>query len=1514
MKCSTAPFNPCPTIPNAQCVVYTGPNLPNINVTTNMRLDTILNTLNSIVNDFEFNLFTEDSLTVDFSGDGSSNTPLTADVIVSDVGNNSILILDSGLYVPNSIQNGVVLGGIVTWLQDYEYHVSPAVYYINGVRFDQRDDFPSGFTFTLDPPDGTYNRIDTFAVNTDGFTEVLPGTPSIDPAQAPLDTASQLELSLALVEVGTTEPTIDVECLYKNNLESPLWINTTSNSTRLNPDSTNTPCNGTKSIEGTAVVTNDNILFTRSSNFIPGASHSLATFLIRSKGFSGNNNFMRLQWEFNGTPVGTSVALRNLAFGFQGLDTTSCQIVSIPFSFFGLTSTSIVNSFRMTGSIAQVGGIGFYIDDLCLQGQPLPGAPTNADEKVKVSSNDTTAGYLNGKLVAGAGVTLTENNNGANETLSISVTTTLSADNGLSESPTNNVQLGGNPLLFDTVIPTSGFHLTITSSSTSHTLQSNNSGNAGSAVVGLSSGVGGAGIVGSSQSATSGYGGSFTSVAGIGTLASGPLGSQTTAFNSGTTNVIPISVFQRTTTGTAANGIGGSIDLKLDTDAGNLPISNQIITKYTSAADLARTSQLSFTGYDGGTLKTSLILNGDGSAQLPEYGAGTFTGTDTFWLAVDTDGNVIEMAAPSGGGSVTADNGLTINPSGNVQLGATTSLGADLLHESYIDAEGFGLTINGIKSFTAEAHNAVFTVKNRYTGGDGSEGVYIDVDGSGSTGLAITSENTGATIIADSIGIFAQSDASGSTSGQFITAGTNGTGILVSATGGGNSKPIVSYVYGTNHNDVNISLELHKDTISATPPDDGIGQAIDFICATDANSQYRANRIISKWSDAFTANRTSQFILSGVGSAIEADLFTLTGTGALQLNKYGLGNFVGTETYILAVDVSGNVIEVDPGTLGGGGSITADNGLTMSTSTNAQLGGSLLQDTVVAAGAFQMDFTGSHANYVLGVDNNTAGTAIDAQSTGGTAVLGNGVLGGVFTGVTGVTGITTTNGGLAGVFSGTFSGTNTNLTVLDVQRHTSGTPAAGMGGKIQYTLEATASTMAAGTLGVIWTDPVSATATSRFDISLLDTGVAGRKLSLSGAGQLSLDEYGTGTFTGTDAYWLAVDSSGNIIEKAAPTTFTGITADNGLSVSSSSNTRLGGSALLANTSILTSAFSLTINSSHGVNTLAAVNTGSGSGVSGSSAALYGVLGLGTAGLAVGVYGSAGSGVGVVAESTTGGTGLYAKSQTGLAAIFLVNPSTTSTVDQIMKLQRTSTGTPSNGIGGYIGFEVGYASGLISEASRIATTWSNVTTRNSTLDFYTKDTNVLARKMSIAGTGRLTLDTYGTGAITGGSPTFALNVDAAGNVIEAAIGSGMTNPMGAIGDIITSSDGSGTPAAISPGAAGTVLTSNGAGAQPTWQAGAGGSGIVRVVASTASPLTLGSTALTDYVYLVSGTTTVTLPTAVGNSNRYTVINVGVNTVTIATTGGQSIEGLSPDTLTNQFESVDLISDGSNWFVI
>lgn len=75
----------------------------------------------------------------------------------------------------------------------------------------------------------------------------------------------------------------------------------------------------------------------------------------------------------------------------------------------------------------------------------------NTDETAKVSANDTTAGYLNGKLVAGSGITLTENNNGGNETLTIASTVTpgVTGFTGSQNTASPNNTVNASRLLVD---------------------------------------------------------------------------------------------------------------------------------------------------------------------------------------------------------------------------------------------------------------------------------------------------------------------------------------------------------------------------------------------------------------------------------------------------------------------------------------------------------------------------------------------------------------------------------------------------------------------------------------------------------------------------------------------------------------------------------------------------------------------------------------------------------------------------------------------------------------------------------------------------------------------------------------------------------------------------------------------------------------------------------------------------------------------------------------------------------
>jgi hypothetical protein len=94
---------------------------------------------------------------------------------------------------------------------------------------------------------------------------------------------------------------------------------------------------------------------------------------------------------------------------------------------------------------------------------------------------------------------------------------------------------------------------------------------------------------------------------------------------------------------------------------------------------------------------------------------------------------------------------------------------------------------------------------------------------------------------------------------------------------------------------------------------------------------------------------------------------------------------------------------------------------------------------------------------------------------------------------------------------------------------------------------------------------------------------------------------------------------------------------------------------------------------------------------------------------------------------------------------------------------------------------------------------------------------------------------------------------------------------------------------------------------------GGSGITRTIATVTSIVTLGATASTDYVTFIGASGVVTLPTAVGNTNMYTLKNVDTTNKTISTTSSQTIDGTTTITLAPD-ASVDVVSDGSNWRIV
>jgi hypothetical protein len=95
----------------------------------------------------------------------------------------------------------------------------------------------------------------------------------------------------------------------------------------------------------------------------------------------------------------------------------------------------------------------------------------------------------------------------------------------------------------------------------------------------------------------------------------------------------------------------------------------------------------------------------------------------------------------------------------------------------------------------------------------------------------------------------------------------------------------------------------------------------------------------------------------------------------------------------------------------------------------------------------------------------------------------------------------------------------------------------------------------------------------------------------------------------------------------------------------------------------------------------------------------------------------------------------------------------------------------------------------------------------------------------------------------------------------------------------------------------------------------GAGYKRTVAAISAVTTGAAAPLMDYIYFWSGSTiyAFTMPTAVGNTNRYTLKNGSTVSQTVTTTSSQTIDGSTTITLRPN-TSVDLISNSTNWLAI
>lgn len=247
---------------------------------------------------------------------------------------------------------------------------------------------------------------------------------------------------------------------------------------------------------GSAVVevqaTGTYLVYGHGSTDVSGGSSRTVTavglFLDSGVGFNvvgGTSIWLYNRTNGAGANTGSFMAVMNLSAGDQ-LKLRGIRVAG--------TSTIVTAQGGSGLTLVRI-GIGAGIDAELLQGRSIATtAPTNnqvlvwnagssqwqpadqsgggGDELVKVSANDTTAGYLNGKLVAGANITLTEQNNGGNETLSVAATSAPPGCLEVSSGTTIQTTATGPTLMSGMVltVPTTGTYLAIFTTLVENTL------------------------------------------------------------------------------------------------------------------------------------------------------------------------------------------------------------------------------------------------------------------------------------------------------------------------------------------------------------------------------------------------------------------------------------------------------------------------------------------------------------------------------------------------------------------------------------------------------------------------------------------------------------------------------------------------------------------------------------------------------------------------------------------------------------------------------------------------------------------------------------------------------------------------------------------------------------------------------------------------------------------------------------------------------------------------------------
>jgi len=222
-------------------------------------------------------------------------------------------------------------------------------------------------------------------------------------------------------------------------------------------------------------------------------------------------------------------------------------------------------------------------------------------------------------------------------------TSGLNATNGLNILG-SDIKLGGT-LIEDTTINTLGYATTLIGSTSVFPIL-NITNVTGAGLVVSANGTG----QGINSTSVSGAAVSAVSTSSIGVIAQGSIAGQFLIEASSTNTVRPIIQLYRNTSGTAANGIGGSIDFSIETNTGGGANASKISTAYTDSTPGSLTADFTVDVINNDVLAEKLKVYGSGQLKLNEYTTSnafeSASGSSVGLLNVDNTGNVFVSSTP----------------------------------------------------------------------------------------------------------------------------------------------------------------------------------------------------------------------------------------------------------------------------------------------------------------------------------------------------------------------------------------------------------------------------------------------------------------------------------------------------------------------------------------------------------------------------------------------------------------------------------------------------------------------------------------------------------------------------------------------------------------------------------------------------------------------------------------------------------------------------------------------------